>query len=233
MNHRKHVLDAAERLLDTSPDRDISTRALCDAAGVSAPMLYRLFGDKDGLMRALVDHGFDRYLAGKRAAHAHRDPVTDLREGWNSHLAFALAHPAVYRLMYSPNFSVVPDAAGEALRLLSEVLTRCAAEGLLRVEVSDAAQTIMSANIGVALSLVTQPDTYTDPDLSYRVRDAVHRVVLTDAAFGPRPDDAGEPDRLTLKGTAAHLNSLLPSQNELTPVETALLGEWLGRLSAP
>ncbi|MER7008503.1 hypothetical protein ABT297_36400 [Dactylosporangium sp. NPDC000555] len=39
------------------------------------------------------------------------------------------------------------------------MLVRCAAAGRLRVDPDLAEQTIMSANVGVALSLVTQPNT--------------------------------------------------------------------------
>src|ERR1041384_4220655 len=118
MDTRTQILEAAEKLLDASPDRDISTRAVCEAVGVGAPVLYRLFGDKKGLLSAVVDYGFERYLSGKRALVASDDPVRDLRDGWDSHVAFALAHPAVYRLMYSPAFENVPGAAKEALDLL-------------------------------------------------------------------------------------------------------------------
>src|SRR5215217_3177430 len=181
MEMRTKMLEAAESLLDASPDGDVSTRAVCEAVGVGAPVLYRLFGDKTGLLSAVVDYGFDRYLATKRAATPSEDPVADLRSGWDTHVAFALAHPAVYRLMYSPSFSRVPGSAAEALRLLREVLDRCAAAGRLRLPPDNAAQTIMAANVGVALSLVTQPEAYRDPELSTRIRDAVHARVLTDA----------------------------------------------------
>jgi AcrR family transcriptional regulator len=67
MDTRTRMLDAAESLLRTSPARDISTRAVCEAVGVGAPVLYRLFGDKNGLLAAVVDNAFDRYLALKRA----------------------------------------------------------------------------------------------------------------------------------------------------------------------
>src|SRR3954453_23167671 len=149
MDTRTGMLEAAEALLDASPDGDVSTRAVCDAVGVGAPVLYRLFGDKAGLLRAVVDHGFDRYLATKRTAEPSADPVEDLRSGWDTHVAFALAHPAVYRLMFSPAFAAVPGAAADPLRILREVLNRCAAAGRLGVPVEIAAQTIMSANVGV------------------------------------------------------------------------------------
>jgi AcrR family transcriptional regulator len=229
------MLETAEKLLDASPERDIATRALCEAVGVGAPVLYRLFGDKKGLLSAVVDYGFDRYLATKRAAAASADPVQDLRDGWDTHVAFALAHPAVYRLMYSPGFDAVPSAAQEALRLLREVLIRCAAAGRLRVDPDVAAQTIMSANVGVALSLVTQPDTYTDPDLSRRVRDAVHAGLLLHPddrpaeATGDRAGDTTD----DLVPAALQLAALLRNQpSVLGGPETALLVHWLDTLAA-
>ena len=223
MDTRTKMLEAAEALLDASPDGDISTRAVCDAVGVGAPVLYRLFGDKAGLLSAVVDHGFDRYLATKRTAAPSPDPVADLRSGWDTHVAFALEHPAVYRLMYSPAFARVPSAAAEALRLLREVLDRCAAAGRLRVDPGLAAQAIMSANVGVALSLVSQPAAYTDPDLSTRVRDAVHARILVGDGAAPAAD---------VTATALQLDAQLQAGDErLTAGEHALLREWLRRLS--
>jgi AcrR family transcriptional regulator len=226
MDTRTKMLEAAEALLDASPDGDISTRAVCEAVGVGAPVLYRLFGDKAGLLSAVVDYGFDRYLATKRAATPSADPVEDLRSGWDTHVAFALDHPAVYRLMYSPSFAAVPHAATEALRLLREVLDRCAAAGRLRADPELAAQAIMSANVGVALSLVTQPDTYTDPELSTRVRDAVHARLLV--------LDEPEPTTSHVTAIALQLSAQLRASPDsaLTAAEQAVLHEWLGRLAA-
>lgn len=222
------MLRAAERLLDASPDRDITTREVCEAAGVGQPVLYRQFGDKNGLLRALVDHGFDRYLATKRASAASEDPVADLRQGWDTHVGFALEHPALYRLMFSPSFETVPDAAGEAMDILRAVLRRCAEAGVLAVGVDLAAEMIMAANVGVALSLVTQPDRYANAELSPRVRDAIHREVLTEEAFAP----ASAP----VPGVAAAANQLAAlvatrSQLPLTEPERALLRQWLAALA--
>ncbi|OLT17647.1 TetR family transcriptional regulator [Pseudonocardia sp. CNS-139] len=225
---RTRMLEAAEKLLDAAPDRDVSTRAVCEAVGVGAPVLYRLFGDKNGLLSALVDYGFDRYLATKRAAAPSADPVTDLRNGWDTHIAFAQAHPAVYRLMYSPDLAEVPSAAQEAIRILRTVLDRCAEAGRLRVEPAGAAQMIMSANIGVALSLISQPASYSDPDLSRRVRDAVQGAVLVPADAPAGPGDAA------LVTAALQLAAILRAHppTTLAEPETALLLHWLDRLAA-
>jgi AcrR family transcriptional regulator len=226
MSTRTKILEAAATLLAGSRVADVSTRAVCEAAGVGAPALYRQFGDKEGLLSAVVDYGFEQYLAGKRAATPSADPVQDLRDGWDSHVAFAVGHPAYYRLMYSPAVSAPPEAAAEAHRLLLEVLERCAAAGRLRVSPETAGQMIMSANVGVALMLVSRTDTYT-PDVSTRVRDAVHAAVLT-----PRDDTApgAAPDTAT---AAASLGAVLRKSppDALSGPETALLDEWLTKLS--
>ncbi len=227
MDIRTKILEAAEQLLDASSDGDVQTRAVCEAAGVGAPVLYRTFGDKNGLLSAVVDYGFDRYLSVKRAAVPSDDPVADLRDGWDSHVAFALAHPSVYRLMYSPGFAQVPAAAGEALELLRLVLVRCAEAGRLLVTPEAAAQAIMAANVGVSLALITQPGAYTDPELSHRVRRAIHAEVLTGE---PQPAGGGTP----LATTTVRLAALLDRDDggALTAAELALLRQWLDRLAA-
>jgi AcrR family transcriptional regulator len=228
MDTRTRILEAAEKLLESSPDRDIGTRQVCDAAGVGQPVLYRLFGDKDGLLRAVVDHGFDRYLATKRAAVPSADPVEDLRTGWDTHVEFGLEHPALYRLMFSPRFDTVPAAAAEALGMLHDVLVRCAEAGVLAADLDLAAQTIMSANVGVTLSLVTQPRAYAHRALSDNVRDAVHRAVLAEHVVPGRA--APQPALITSVNQVA---ALLDDAEDvpLTPAEVALMRQWFKTLA--
>src|ERR1700744_4972475 len=114
MDTRSLIIDAAADLLAGSLTGAISTRAVCEAAGVQQPVLYRIFGDKDGLLAATVDHVWDGYLATKRAAPKSDDPLADLRAGWDSHVAFALAHPNAYKLLYAPALRATPSSAEAA-----------------------------------------------------------------------------------------------------------------------
>lgn len=229
MDTRTRLLDSAEELLNASPDSDIAIRDVCGAAGVGLPVLYRQFGDKNGLLRAVVDYGFDRYLETKRRAEPSDNPLEDLRTGWDTHVEFAVAHPAVYRLMFSPSFEQVPRAASEAMRILRDVLKRCAAAGLLAADIDLATQAIMAANIGVALGLVAQPENYRDPALSRRVRDAIHRDVITPDAFarGPRTPSGLGPAANQLAAVILE-EATIP----LTDPEQALLHQWLRTLTS-
>ncbi|MFE7128539.1 TetR family transcriptional regulator [Streptomyces sp. NPDC057617] len=238
MSTRTRILEVAAELLAKSPNGDISTRAVCDAAQVGAPVLYRQFGDKEGLLSAVVDHGFDAYLATKRLHEPGADPVKDLRDGWDSHVAFAVANPNLYRLMNSPAMRKPPASALESHRILTRDLERAAALGLLRISPELAAQMIMSANVGVALMLVSRPATFTDPDMSRRVRDAVHAAAFTPEAMHSPTPSGGASATQAAPGTetpvaAARLGALLRQSppSALTAVEAALLSEWLERVA--
>ncbi|MFE9746952.1 TetR/AcrR family transcriptional regulator [Saccharothrix saharensis] len=228
MDNRSAILAAATELLETSPTGDISTRAVGERAGVQQPVIYRLFGDKDSLLAAVVDHGFAQYLAAKRAATPTDDPVADLRSGWDGHTRFALDHPNVYRLMYTPRLASPPQAVREARELLRGVLERVARSGRLAVEPDHAADIVMAANTGVALSLLNRPDADRDPELSVRIRDIVLPGILT-----PDPDAGPSATSPTVAQAATTLSALLRSHRpeSFSRAEFALLTEWLNHLA--
>jgi AcrR family transcriptional regulator len=76
---RERVLRAAADLLAEGGRDAVSTRAVSAAAGVQAPTLYRLFGDKEGLLQAVAAHGFAEYLSDKHALAETDDPIDDSR----------------------------------------------------------------------------------------------------------------------------------------------------------
>lgn len=237
MTTRDDILAAAAELLLESPTGDISTRAICERAGVQAPTLYRQFGDKDRLLAAVVDEAFEQYLGSKRLVVATDDPVQRLRNGWDSHNAWGLAHPAYYRILFSPAGSASAGAA-EAMAILGSHLDACAEAGLLRVPPVIAAQMIMSANVGLTLMQLARGDLYPDPQLSTRVRDALHaRVFVADAAPRVAGDDAPSPraDAATAATTLAALIAAEPRASggsaPLAPAERALLLDWLARIA--
>ena len=227
MSTRDDILTAAAELLVESSNGDVSTRAICERAGVQAPTLYRHFGDKDALLAAVVDEAFEQYLGSKRLVVATDDPVERLRNGWDSHNAWALAHPAYYRIIFSP-FATGSIAAAEAMAILRTHLDLCAEAGLLRVAPEVAAQMIMAANVGVSLMQLTRGELYPDPALSTRVRDAVHARVFV-ADIRPSDSDKGRSDVATAATTLAALVAA-DDASPLAPTERALLLDWLARL---
>ncbi|MEV5981883.1 TetR/AcrR family transcriptional regulator [Streptomyces sp. NPDC052114] len=177
---RERILDATAELLATKDALAISTRAICDRAKVGMPEIYRQFGDKQGLLTAVADLGFERFLANKRRNPLTDDPVADLRTAWDSHVAFALGNPHLYRLMFTPTGDARPQAIKEAQALLLSAVERCGAAGRLRTPAGLAAQSILSANVGVCLMALSFPERFGGLDISRSVRDAVIGKVTGD-----------------------------------------------------
>lgn len=225
MDMRATILEKASELLSQSTSGDISTRAVCDAAGTSQPVLYRLFGDKEGLLSAVVDHVWDQYLSMKRAAGQSEDPLDDLYSGWDSHVAFALDHPHAYRLLFGTSLSVPAEAGQEAMRLLQDNLNRLAAQGRLRVTPEEAARIVMAANTGIALSLLLRGQQYPDKQVSTAMRHTVYGSLLSDA-------DASIDEQAPIVAATTIRSALAQPATAgiFTQSEAALLAEWLQRI---
>jgi len=82
-------------------------------------------------------------------AHAD-DPLEELRRGWDRHVAFGLANPAVYALIYGdPTAATAASASRDGYAILYGLVARAAEAGRLRVSIPHAARLIAAAGEGV------------------------------------------------------------------------------------
>ena len=106
---RDRLLLAGAHLLHEAQGGDVSTRAICELAGVQAPTLYHHFDSKQGLLDAVVSHGFRQFLKVRRSFGPAPDhPITDVKNGWDSHVMFGLEHPSFYAHVYGNVRAGVP-----------------------------------------------------------------------------------------------------------------------------
>ena len=223
-------MGAAADLLAEGGREAVSTRAVAAAAGVQAPTIYRQFGDMRGLLDAVADHGFSEYLRGKVKREIVEDPVEDLRRGWDLHVEFGLANPALYTLMYGdPRPGATPTAALEAEKILRGLVQRVAEAGRLRVGVERSAQMIHAAGRGLTLALIGTEPADRDPALSEATREAILAAVTTNKTGGAPTGEDG-PGRAANRAVA--LKAVLPEAGAgLTPGERIVLSEWLDRIT--
>ena len=221
---RDRIIEAAAALLSDGGRDAVSTRAVCAAANVQPPAIYRLFGDMQGLLDAAGEFGLAAYLAEKSEMKESDDPVADLRAGWDLHVEFGLAHPAFYTLIFGEaRVGHEPPAARQAAEVLAHRVRRIARAGLLRVGAERAAQLIHSTGKGVTLTLIATPPEQRDPGLSTMARESVLATIT-----GAAPATAAPAGLLT---AAASLQASLDEATVLTAAERHLLGEWLHRIN--
>jgi AcrR family transcriptional regulator len=223
---RAELVDVAAHLLASGGPDALTTRAVAAAAGVQAPTLYRLFGDKDGLLDAVAEHVFTSYVSAK-AAGVPTGPVTDalaeLRAGWDTHIGFGLANPALMSLLSEPGRGRRSPAVARGIEVLRARVHRVAVAGRLRVPEQRAVDLVHSIGTGVVLTLLAQPADARDLGLADAGWDAVVAAIATDPPTAP------------VAGPAAPAIALRAGVDDLavlTERERGLLVEWLDRVIA-
>ncbi|BCJ31678.1 TetR/AcrR family transcriptional regulator [Actinocatenispora sera] len=222
---RSRIVAVAARLLQQEGPAAVTTRGVAEAAGIQAPTIYRLFGDKDGLLDAVAEHVMAEYVSAKAAtvraaSAADVDPVDDLRVGWQRQIAFGLANPALFRLLSDPDRVLLSPAAQSGKRVLETRVHRIAAAGRLRVGERHAVDLIQAAGIGVIQTLLGTPADDRDLGLADSMFDAVLGQILTDA-----PNRAGG----ATTAAVVAFRAVAPDLDALTAAERELLTEWLDR----
>ncbi|KUN01076.1 TetR family transcriptional regulator [Streptomyces yokosukanensis] len=220
---RQRVIEATVDLLEREGRDAVTTRAVADAAGVQPPAIYRLFGDKDGLLEAVAEHGFATYLASKRVDPDPKDLVEDLRAGWDLSVEFGLDHPALYTLMYSEPTRSASPAFQAGMQILRGRVRRLAAGGWLRVDEDLAIAIIHATARGAVLTWLSLPEDGRPAALLTALREAMVAAVTRQE---PAVLDSGP------AGAARALRAALPGQTALSGAERHLLREWLDRLAA-
>ncbi|WP_433301138.1 TetR/AcrR family transcriptional regulator [Actinoplanes sp. CA-030573] len=228
---RTAIVDAAADLLREGGPAAVTTRGVAERAGVQAPAIYRLFGDKDGLLEAVAEHVMAAFVADKAAGMAAAtaaevDPLDDLRASWHRQIDFSLANPAVFRLLSDPERVLGSPAARMGRQLLETRVHRLAAAGRLRVSEPRAVDLIQAAGIGTIQILLASPPERRDPALADAMMEAVLSRILTDATADAPAGAADGP-----LAAAVALRASAPRLGALSDSERRLLVEWLDRVT--
>ena len=89
----KRILTAASRLWARGGEKALTMRAVAKAAGTTTPTVYERYRDRDDILLALR-------LETRRELFAALSDTQTLREAFQSHLEFALAHSHAYEVLF-------------------------------------------------------------------------------------------------------------------------------------
>lgn len=220
---RSRIIQAAAALIEQDGREAATTRAVATAAGVQAPAIYRIFGDKRGLLDAVAEHTLNTYVNDKSTRLPHPDPIQDLRNGWDLHVAFGLAHPEVFAILSDdPQSGQTSSAVALGNEVLQKRVRRIAQSGQLRTSENRAIDLLRSMSVGTVRSLLSQSENALDHGLSDAAREAVIVAITGESNV---PADSG------VSGAAVTLRSSLDQTSVLSDGEKLLLEELLDRIS--
>lgn len=158
---RAHILDAARAIVVRDGFDALSMRKIAEVVGYSPASLYLHFASRDAIAHALCIEGYAQLLASLHTHDSMLDPGERVKAMAHAYVAFGLAHPEVYRLIFMQNRAYTdaafgdPEAAGESpLSLFTQALASTASTASSDSPPPAAAEIVWTALHGiVSLSL--------------------------------------------------------------------------------
>jgi AcrR family transcriptional regulator len=95
---REELLDVADRVIQRR-GTDVSMDEIASEAGITKPVLYRHFGDKDGLWEALTQRYVDELTSVLRPAAATTEGRARLAATIDAYLSYVELEPERYRFL--------------------------------------------------------------------------------------------------------------------------------------
>jgi AcrR family transcriptional regulator len=178
---RRVILDATENLLVEGGYEHFSMRKLVDRCGYSAPTIYHYFGDKPGLLDALLQERLELLVGDLRRVSLGSDPVANMRATSRAFAHFGLKNPSHYFLLTVPRApdTVPPPAAEEASAILAQPMSDLFDQGRLHFDNLDEARQVLWSFMHGLISLqLSRPDEDWSPDLVDHAIEAMIRGCL-------------------------------------------------------
>jgi AcrR family transcriptional regulator len=158
---RKALLAEAERTLREQGVQDLSLRELARGVGVSHGAPRRHFPDRQALLDALAESGFERLGAELRAAvdGAGQDFQTRAQATAAAYIRFATQDAALLELMFAgkhgDHAEALTDAAHRAFSVMLELIEQGQREGALEAGDPERVGLVLFATIQGIAALVT------------------------------------------------------------------------------
>ena len=126
---RPLVLDAALEVWGQEGYRGTTMAAIAAKAGVSKPVLYECYTNKDEVLRALLDREEERLMSATQAALS-LPAATNFRAtvvaSFEAFFAAVLAHPASWRIVVDAQQVMPPEVEGRYRRAREEFVDQIA-----------------------------------------------------------------------------------------------------------
>jgi AcrR family transcriptional regulator len=120
---REELLDVADRVIQRR-GVDVSMDEIASEAGITKPVLYRHFGDKDGLYEALTERYVDELTVALRPATQASEPRDRLAAAIDAYLVYVEREPERYRFLL--HASEQPRMAGIVADFRRRNIAECA-----------------------------------------------------------------------------------------------------------
>lgn len=174
---RRVILDATEALMIEKNGSNFSIRSLGERSGYSAPTVYHYFGDKDGLIEALLEERVARLADQLERVEPTGDPQADLRAMLLAYFDFSARNQTFTRLMWTlsrKGESRMPEAMDRVRSCIETAIERFGDTGRLGpFDANNAGRILWALAYGLVSLRITQPEFTWEDSLAERALDAL------------------------------------------------------------
>jgi AcrR family transcriptional regulator len=172
------ILEAAAELIEAEGLDTVTTRAIAERAGVSAPSLYRFFADRDEIFDRLLSTQLaelDRHAEATEATWEIASVRDFVSRELELHLAYYEKHPSFVRLWFGGRISptVVAEVHGRNRTLARRARATLVAAGLVDPSVSETAFVLLVELGDRVLELAFRDRPHADDEVVKHGRDAL------------------------------------------------------------
>jgi AcrR family transcriptional regulator len=198
---RSSIMDAARELFIHQGVEAVTMRAVAQRVGYSATSLYLYFGDKEQLIRAVVDADVMKLAQALKSTLDISDPLDRFLQFGQHYVQFALTNPNHYRMMFmtphpscDPAFSSIEQNNPEqdAYAQLIGVVTSAWHAGVFKPTLTDPvliAQTVWGAMHGLCALQINLAD---DAWINWRPLEARAQAMMEMCMHGLMKDPSHE-----------------------------------------
>jgi AcrR family transcriptional regulator len=161
---RERILDAARRIVMREGFAALSMRKIADAIEYSPATLYLHFASRDEIARALCAEGYAQLLETFVPLAQIADPTARLKALGRAYVAFGVAHPETYRLIFMEDPSYTGAALGGAAAMLAGEPASAQAAGETAESAAAGTSVVASAAPGNAAGAGAEAEKTDDPD---------------------------------------------------------------------
>ena len=149
-NLRRAILDAARELFVVEGFENVSMRKIAERIEYSPTTIYLHFEDKDAILAALCQEGFQLMATSLEALDDIADPLERLREGGRRYLRFAQEQPQYYAIMFEMKANALEGdmtrkTESFGFRCFNFIL-RCVLEGIEKGQMKPSAHPMVMAH---------------------------------------------------------------------------------------
>jgi AcrR family transcriptional regulator len=182
---RREILAAASALLYEGGPEGLTIRRLALRCGYTAPAIYAEFGDKAGLLDAILRDAIESLTERVHSLPKTVDPTEQMRQQFKEMVRFGREHPTHYRLMeaMTPEQVIpIPHAAETAQQL--EAPVQGVARQLASVDPETFRQAFWALLHGLISLPASRPDVVWQPGLEDVAFDAMLAGLLREKMSG-------------------------------------------------